>query len=69
MPFPLGLSRLADIAPGFIPWAWGLNGFASVAGAVLAMLLAIEAGFRIVVLVAVALYAITARLLVTTTAR
>jgi hypothetical protein len=23
MPFPIGLSRLADNAPDFIPWAWG----------------------------------------------
>ena len=56
MPFPLGLRRLAEEAPGFIPWAWGLNGFASVISAALASLLAIEFGFDAVLLVAVALY-------------
>jgi hypothetical protein len=69
MPFPLGLASLADTAPGFVPWAWGLNGLASVAGAVLATLLAIEAGFRVVVVVAVLLYIVAARLLASTTAR
>src|SRR5690606_33805274 len=33
MPFPLGLSRVAGEAPAFIPWAWGINGFASVVSA------------------------------------
>jgi hypothetical protein len=36
MPFPLGLGRLARGAPEFIPWAWGINGFASVVSAALA---------------------------------
>ncbi|MGB5332352.1 MAG: hypothetical protein WBN05_07420, partial [Woeseiaceae bacterium] len=35
MPFPLGLHRVAQIAPDFIPWAWGINGYASVISAVL----------------------------------
>jgi len=56
MPFPLGLGRLARQAPTFIPWAWGLNGFASVVSAALATLLAIELGFTVVLLAALALY-------------
>jgi SAM-dependent methyltransferase len=56
MPFPLGLGRLARQAPAFIPWAWGLNGFASVVSAALATLLAIEFGFTVVLLAALALY-------------
>ncbi len=63
MPFPLGLSRLADNAPDFIPWAWGINGFASVLSAALATLLAIEFGFTWVVLLALALYAGAAALI------
>ncbi|HLF32537.1 MAG TPA: hypothetical protein VI566_16100 [Xanthomonadales bacterium] len=63
MPFPLGLERLAQSAPGFIPWAWGINGFASVISAALATLLAIEFGFSAVVLLAAALYALAAALL------
>ena len=57
MPFPLGLNRLADRAPDFIPWAWGINGFASVISAALATLLAIEFGFTAVLLLALVLYA------------
>ncbi|MFZ1641071.1 MAG: SAM-dependent methyltransferase, partial [Candidatus Contendobacter sp.] len=56
MPFPLGLSRVAERTPALAPWAWALNGFASVVGAVLATLLAIHWGFTAVVLGAVALY-------------
>jgi spermidine synthase len=60
MPFPLGLARLSEVAPGFVPWAWGINGFASVVSAVLATLLAIEFGFNAVILLALALYAVAA---------
>ena len=56
MPFPLGLTRLADEAPDFVPWAWGINGFASVVSAVLATLIAIEFGFRVVIVLALILY-------------
>jgi len=57
MPFPLGLNRLAERAPDFIPWAWGINGFASVMSATLATLLAIQFGFTAVLLFALLLYA------------
>jgi hypothetical protein len=45
IPFPMGIRRLAGEAPEFIPWAWGINGFASVISAALATLLAIDFGF------------------------
>ena len=60
MPFPLGLQRLAGLAPGFVPWAWGINGFASVVSAVLATLLAVEFGFNAVIVLALLLYAVAA---------
>ena len=60
MPFPIGLNRLADSAPDFIPWAWGINGFASVISASMATLLAIEFGFTVVLLLALGLYAAAA---------
>jgi len=60
MPFPLGLRRLSRSAPGFVPWAWGINGFASVVSAVLATLLAIELGFNVVIVLALIFYAIAA---------
>ncbi|RME83971.1 MAG: hypothetical protein D6775_06755 [Caldilineae bacterium] len=45
MPFPLGLAGLRMSAAHLIPWAWGVNGFASVAASVLAALLALQWGF------------------------
>ena len=59
-PFPLGLSILGRKAPAQIPWAWGLNGCASVISAVLATLIAIHFGFTAVVVLAVLLYLIAA---------
>ncbi len=56
MPFPLGLARLGKVAPGFIPWVWGVNGCASVLSAVLATILAIHFGFMVVVFSALILY-------------
>jgi spermidine synthase len=64
MPFPLGLSQVAQLFPERIPWAWAINGCASVMGAVVATLMAIHAGFQLVVICAVLLYlmAVAARL-------
>jgi spermidine synthase len=56
LPFPLGLSRLAIEAPDLVPWAWGINGCASVVAAVLASLLAMEVGFAAVLALALGLY-------------
>ena len=63
MPFPIGLASLATGAAEFIPWAWGLNGFASVVSASLATLLAIQFGFTVVVLLALGLYLCAAALI------
>lgn len=56
MPFPLGLQRVADRRPDWIPWCWGVNGFLSVIGAAAAPLVALGIGFRGVLLVAGGLY-------------
>ena len=60
MPFPLGLAWLDRSAPGWIPWAWAINGCASVIGAVAATLVAIHGGFGAVVAMALVLYAVAA---------
>jgi hypothetical protein len=44
LPFPLVLARLHAAAPRLVPWAWGVNGCASVVAAVLASLLAMGLG-------------------------
>ena len=60
MPFPLGLARVENIDARLVPWAWAINGCASVTGAVLATLLAIHVGFTAVVVVALMLYGVAA---------
>jgi hypothetical protein len=45
-----------------VPWAWGINGFASVVSAVLATLLAIHFGFTIVIVLAIIIYIAAAAL-------
>jgi hypothetical protein len=60
MPFPLGLSRIAERNPALAPWAWALNGLTSVIGAVTATLVAIHWGFTAVICIAVGLYLLAA---------
>lgn len=56
MPFPTGLTLTNKLDPALIPWAWGINGFASVISAILATLIAIHWGFNVLILAAIALY-------------
>lgn len=56
MPFPVGLDILSKHAVHYVPWAWGINGCASVISAVLATLLAIHFGFSMVIIAAIILY-------------
>lgn len=60
IPFPTGLWQLGAQAPALVPWAWGINGCASVISTVLATLVAVHYGFTVVVIAAVALYLIAA---------
>jgi hypothetical protein len=56
MPFPLALSVLRREEVSLLPWAWGINGYASVISAILATLTAIHFGFQTVILTAVTIY-------------
>src|SRR5215472_2266411 len=60
LPFPLALARVAAARPGLVPWAWGINGCASVLSAILAILLAMSLGFSAVLLIAIGLYLVAA---------
>jgi hypothetical protein len=60
MPFPLGLAIVQARARPLLPWAWGVNGCASVLSPLLAALLAIHLGFTAVLVAAIGLYAIAA---------
>jgi len=55
-PFPAGMNLLQDWSSDLLPWAWGINGFASVAAAPLTVLLAMSLGFRLVLALAVFSY-------------
>jgi hypothetical protein len=55
-PLPLGLRRVEESAPVLVPWAWGVNGFASVLAPPLAMAIALSIGFAAAGAVAVAGY-------------
>ncbi len=60
MPFPLLVRRLDATHPERIPWAWGVNGFASVVGSIGAVLLGMTVGYTAVLLCGVACYALAA---------
>jgi hypothetical protein len=55
-PLPLGLSLLGRRDPDLIPWAWAVNGCCSVVSPILAVLIALSAGFTIVLLCGAGLY-------------
>jgi hypothetical protein len=55
-PFPQGLAWIQRAAPGLLAWAWAVNGCASVVSAVLAAMLAIDLGFRAVMLLGAGAY-------------
>jgi hypothetical protein len=56
MYFPTGLELLRRREPRLVPWAWAVNGVASVAASVLAVMLAMAIGFSKVALVAGGIY-------------
>jgi hypothetical protein len=62
MGFPMasGLRQLEREAPPLLPWAWGVNGFASVLASPLATAIGMSAGFRTAGVVALVLYLIAA---------
>ncbi len=56
--FPTGLGQVSSAQPAIVPWAWAVNGFASVTATIGAPLLAMSLGFSRVVLIAVLCYAL-----------
>ncbi len=60
MPFPTAIRELHARSSALVPWAWGVNGFASVTGAVLGTLLAVSFGFTIVLGAALVCYFLAA---------
>ncbi|GAC1420589.1 MAG: hypothetical protein NVS9B7_11190 [Flavisolibacter sp.] len=59
MPFPSGIQLLRKQAPEMIPWAWGLNGFCTVIGSILAIILSMMVGFQAVLWISIIIYLIS----------
>jgi hypothetical protein len=58
---PLGLAAVASLSPHsreYVAWGWAVNGFASVAGSVLATIIAMTYGLNSVLILALIVYAI-----------
>ena len=56
IPFPTGLKTVATESDSMLPWAFGINGAASVLASILSIIIAMELGFTTVFLTATALY-------------
>ena len=63
LPFPFGLKWLEDSGSTLTPWAWAVNGCASVIAAVAAALVSLSSGFMPVLLIGAVLYAVAAILM------
>ncbi|MHC4123528.1 MAG: hypothetical protein ACYSSI_08150 [Planctomycetota bacterium] len=60
MPFPTAIKQINIQNHPLIPWAWGINGFASVTGAVMGTFLAISLGFTMLCILALGGYILAA---------
>ena len=58
--FPSGIRLLHSRDEIFVPWAWGINGSASVMGTLASLFLAVKIGFSMLLLIAVGVYAVAA---------
>jgi hypothetical protein len=56
MPFPLGITLTNRISSPLIPWVWAINGYATVIGSVLCVILALVFGFKVVIFIACGIY-------------
>jgi hypothetical protein len=59
-PMPLALARLNRAAPAALPWAWGINGFASVVAAPVAVAIGMTWGYTCAGVLALLLYLVPA---------
>ena len=56
MPFPIGMRMLGENEKEIIPWAWCVNGAASVISSIFAIIIAISFGFNAVLFLAALTY-------------
>jgi hypothetical protein len=60
MPFPAAVAQLGDTRQGLVIRGWVINGYCSVLGSCLAMIISISVGFHVVLLTGAAIYALAA---------
>jgi hypothetical protein len=65
IPFPVGMRLLGERDPSLLPWAWVINGSFSVLAPVMAIMLALAAGFGTVAYLAAAAYFLAFLILLT----
>jgi len=58
--FPLGIRVVERADRRLVPWAWGINGLASVVGTICSVMLAMAYGFTAVMVIATAIYVVGA---------
>lgn len=58
LPFPLGLQWFGARSAALVPWAWGVNGCASVLASPLAMIIAMQWGFTLTATAAAVCYVV-----------
>lgn len=58
MPFAHGIGLLQKINPAFVPWAWAVNGSATVVGSVVTVIVSMNFGFHAVLMIAAVIYAV-----------
>jgi hypothetical protein len=58
MPFAHGVGLLNRVNPSFVPWAWAVNGSATVVGSVVTVIVSMNFGFHAVLELAAAIYLI-----------
>jgi spermidine synthase len=63
MPMPLGITWMRRHSSAMIPWAWGLNGSASVLGSILTIVIAVNFGFNQALFLAGIIYLCAATIL------
>jgi hypothetical protein len=62
MPFPAAVASLGEARRGLVVRGWVINGYCSVLGSCLAMILSISVGFAVVLLTGAAIYGLAAAL-------
>jgi hypothetical protein len=63
VPFPTGLKWLEKAESKLVPWAWAVNGCASVIAAVLAAILVLSTSFSVVLVIGAIFYGMAALVL------